>query len=425
MTLLLLLAWLQVVPADTLGAPPPAVAADSLAGAAVEARLQALYDRIEAFKNVRVRVAQGVVHLEGTTIRPADREAAVELARRFEGVLFVENKLEAETDVETRLTPAVERVHTLVNRFVRMLPVLGVALLIVLGFALLARAVTGLEAPYRRLNPLLRSLVRRILRAVIVLLGLVLALDVLGVTALVGAMLGAAGVVGLALGFAFQDIVENYLAGALLSLRHPFAAGDLVRVGEHEGRVVRLTSRELVLLSFEGNHVRLPNALVFKSVLINYTRNPRRLFAFEVGVGVGEDLERAIAVGVATLDAMKGVLEDPPPFARVQALGESTVVVRFHGWVDQQQADFLKVQSEAIRLVKAALDEAGIDLPEPIYRVLLYPQEGAPPVAATVAPAALEALVQARHIDVAPDRKLEQQVSEDLASSDEDNFLQE
>jgi small-conductance mechanosensitive channel len=234
-------------------------------------------------------------------------------------------------------------------------------------------------------------------------------------------VLGTAGVAGLAIGFAFQDIIENYLAGALLSIQQPFNVNDVVEVGDQQGRVVRLTARELVLLTFEGNHVRLPNAMVFKSVTVNFTRNPRRLFYFDVGVGVQEDLVAATHLGIDTLDAMNGVMAEPAPFARIEALGDFSVIVRFHGWVNQRDADFFKVQSEAIRLVKTAFDEAGIDMPEPTHRVLTREMEPpAPPKKSSTHESAAQ---QAADIDVAPDGELEAQVEEDLAQSDEQNLL--
>jgi small conductance mechanosensitive channel len=135
---------------------------------------------------------------------------------------------------------------------------------------------------------------------------------------------------------------------------------------------------------------------------------------------VDEELQRALSVGVGTLKAMAGVMEDPPPFGRVMELGESTVTVRFHGWVDQRSTDFLKVRSEAIRLVKAGLDAAGIVMPEPTYRVLTraLPEPKAP--AATL-PDDVER--EAAHIDVAPDHELERQVLDELEESEGENLL--
>jgi small-conductance mechanosensitive channel len=159
-------------------------------------------------------------------------------------------------------------------------------------------------------------------------------------------------------------------------MRRPFAPNDYVAIDGDEGRVVRLTSRATVLLTLEGNHLRIPNAKVFKAVLLNYTRNPLRQFHFIVEVGVNEDLVRAQEIGCQTLAKMDAVLDQPPPFALIQELGSSSVPIRFHAWVDQTSTDFFKAQSEGIRLVKSALDEGKIEMPEPIYRV--YVQEAVP-----------------------------------------------
>ncbi|MEP7384156.1 MAG: mechanosensitive ion channel family protein, partial [Gemmatimonadota bacterium] len=161
------------------------------------------------------------------------------------------------------------------------------------------------------------------------------------------------------------------LAGVLMSLRQPFAPHDEVVIDGHHGSVVSLTSRATVLMTLDGNHLRLPNALVFRSVMLNYTRNPARRFELDVGVGVQEDLVEAMCIGTDKLATLEGVMVKPPPRAFIQSLGDSNVQIRYYGWVDQRTHDFLLVRSEAIRTVKLALDDAGMDMPEPIYRVQL------------------------------------------------------
>lgn len=220
-------------------------------------------------------------------------------------------------------------------------------------------------------NPFLRDLAETTTRWVVTIVGIVVALDLLDATAVVGAILGTAGVFGLALGFAFKETLENYLAGVLMSLRQPFAPHDEVVIDGHHGRVVSLSARATVLMTLDGNHLRLPNALVFRSVMLNYTRNPSRRFEFDVGVGVQEDLVEAQCLGIETLEKLDGVMEKPPPRAFIQSLGDSNVQIRYFGWVDQRTHDFLLVRSEAIRTVKLALEAAGMDMPEPIYRVQL------------------------------------------------------
>lgn len=258
-------------------------------------------------------------------------------------------------------------------RLLAALPLLLLALIILwlawlLGRWLSQRALLNRVASR---NPFLTDLTRTTVRWLVVLVGVLIALEILDATSLVGAVLGTAGVLGVALGFAFKDILENYLAGILMSVRQPFAPRDHVVIAGNEGVVVSLTSRATILMTLDGNHLRLPNALVFSSVTLNYTRNPTRRFQFEVGIGVNENLVRAQRIGVTELSQMEGVILEPPPRAFINELGDSNVQMRFQGWVDQRSHDFLQVRSEAIRNVKLALDAAGMDMPEPIYRVQL------------------------------------------------------
>ncbi len=223
-----------------------------------------------------------------------------------------------------------------------------------------------------RSNPFLQDLARTTVRWIVFGLGVLIALEIMQATALVGAVLGTAGVLGVALGFAFKGILENYLAGILMSVRQPFSPRDHVVIDGNEGLVVALTSRATILMTLDGNHLRIPNALVFGSVMLNYTRNPSRRFNFEIGVGVNEDLILAQSLGIDELKQIEGVMDKPPPRALITALGDSNVQVAFQGWVDQRANEFLQVRSEAIRRVKFALENAGMDMPEPIYRVQLH-----------------------------------------------------
>jgi small conductance mechanosensitive channel len=256
-------------------------------------------------------------------------------------------------------------------RLLGALPLLMLALLILwlgwlLGGWLTRRAVLTRIAGS---NPFMSDLARTTVRWATLAIAALVALEIMDATALLGAVLGTAGVLGVALGFAFKDTLENYLAGILMSLRQPFAPRDHVVIAGNEGVVIAMTSRATILMTLDGNHLRLPNALVFRSVMLNYTRNPSRRFEFDVGVGVGEDLLLAQQIGVEKLRQIPGVLQQPPPRAFITALGDSNVQLRFHGWVDQRSSEFVMVKSEAIRIVKLALEEAGMDMPEPIYRL--------------------------------------------------------
>lgn len=272
----------------------------------------------------------------------------------------------------------VDQLREIAVEALRLLPLVVLALLVVLLFAWLARIVGGWERPYRRLSPspFVRDLIRQGVRTGVLLVGVLLALEIVNATGLAAAVLGTAGVLGLAIGFAFKDLVENYIAGVLLSLRQPFGPNDHVVIDGHEGKVIRLTSRAAILMTLDGNHLRIPNAQVYKGVMLNYSRNPRRRFGFTVGVGSAEDLPAALVVGVETLRTTDGVLAEPSPEGYIEELGDSAVVLRFHGWVDQRESSFVHVRSTAVLRVKDALEDRGMDLPEPIYRVRM--ESGAP-----------------------------------------------
>lgn len=388
----------------------------------IRSELQAVFDRVPSLNRVNVQVDAGVVRLEGTVLDAESREQAAQLAAELDNVVYVENRIRESTSLEEQLQPTWTRLQTLGYGIIAKLPLLLVALLIVVAASTLGRLLARWSGPafLDTRNPFLQNLIRRALQATLVLLGFVLALDLLDATALVGAVVGTAGLAGLALGFAFKDIVENYLAGTILALRQPFAKNDEIQVDTFHGKVVRLTPRETILMTLDGNHVRLPNALIFRSPMVNFTRNPLRQFLFTAGLGPNDDLAHAREVGVSTLLRLTGVLHDPAPQALVMELGASSVTMQFSAWTDQREAETMRVRSEAIRMVKLALESAGLTLPSPGY-VVQVQRDGvtphaAPPSLAPAGPAKQQA-------DVSVDRTVEKQIDAERSASDEADLL--
>ena len=346
---------------------------DASSDADIRRRLQGIYAELEPSRAVTVDVAEGIVKLGGTAASSSAAERAVEIAEAVEGVVQVVDEMDVDTNVRRRLEQTLERLRQSTLDGLAALPVLLVALAVLALFWFLGRWVGRRRGAFSALAPngFIAELLSGIARVVVTLLGVILALTLLDATSLIGTVLGAAGIVGLAVGFAVRDTVENYIASILLSLRTPFLAEDLVRIDEHHGTVARLTSRATVLISLDGNHIRLPNSLVFKAVIVNYSTNPTRRFAFAVGVDTEYDPLVAQSLALETLAEVPGVVAAPRPTARVQELGDSSVTLEIAGWVDQDRTDFLAVRSEAIRAVKQAFDGAGIVMPEPIYRLRL------------------------------------------------------
>lgn len=351
--------------------PQHSVASRGDPDALLARRLQSRLRAVDGLDDVQGSVASGVARLDGEVLDLPTRTLAETIAARTPGVDAVQNRIELSSELGGRIDLAREQVTAKVLRLLANIPLLVMAA----GLVLLASWIGGLVSrrlKLRRLhgrNPYLDDLVRRAVRVGLVLLGVLLALDLLGATPLVGAVLGSAGVIGLVAGLAFKDLAENYIAGVLLSLRRPFEPGDHVLIEGREGKVVALTARATVLITLDGDHLLLPNSLVFKSVLLNFSRNPTRRFDFLTEVAAGASLREALDLGVATMARIDGVLADPAPAARVQALTNDGASLRYLGWIDQRDNDLIKTRSEAMRLVRHALCMAGMSPPAPVQRV--------------------------------------------------------
>ncbi len=339
--------------------------------AAIATRIRDILRELDGFEEVTVSVSSGIVTLRGTTIDTAQAARLNDIVARVAGVVAIENEVAETTDVVARLNPAVQRFQTRMSQAIALLPLAAVALLsflIVLGAGIL---LARMHYPWDRIAPnaFIANIYRQIVRMVFFVAGLVIALDILGATALLGTILGAAGIVGLAIGFAVRDTVENFIASIMLSIRQPFRPNDIVEIQGDTGKVIRLTSRATILLSFEGNHIRIPNATVFKSRIVNFSTNNERRFDFEIGVASDSDLDRVRTLADKAVEDLPFVLKDPAPMAWIERIGDGAVILTVTGWIDQTATSLALAKGEAIRMVKAAIEAAGIDVPDTTYRI--------------------------------------------------------
>jgi small-conductance mechanosensitive channel len=157
----------------------------------------------------------------------------------------------------------------------------------------------------------------------------------------------------------------------MLSLRQPFQPNDLVEIEGDVGRVIRLTSRATILLSLDGNHIRVPNFVFYKSRIINYTRTPERSFSFDIGSDPDADLEATRLLAQDTLAGLPFVLPQPEPLVWIENVTEAGAILRSSAWIDQNVTGFTAARGDAIRLVKAAIEAAGVSIPDTTYRIRL------------------------------------------------------
>lgn len=416
-------------------APKAKITADRPVGqdVAVERRLRAIFGEIAALKGVAATAKEGVVILSGSVANEASAGRAVALASRIEGVVEVEDRITRTLDVEENLDPLLERTEHTFNAVRNAWPLYAIALA---AFILVAAAGHLLASAHRfwqfvAPNPFIARLISQSIRIVGAVAGLLLALSILDAMALFGAAAGGAGLIGLAVGFAVKDTIENYIASVMLSLRQPFRADDHVIINDLEGIVVRLTSRATILMTLDGNHLRIPNADVFKGVILNYTRNPHRRLAFKLGVDADDDPIEALSSGLEAMRTLDFLLSEPQPAAYVEEVGDSNIVIVFTGWIDQRQTDFAKARSAVINVVKTELETGGFTLPEPIYRVRLEGLPAAePPLRiapdtgkAPKAEPEPEPAAMPEQIGVIQDDDVRRQVAEERADGDHEDLL--
>ena len=415
---------------DVEPAPPIATKTVAADDADIAARIRSIFTEIEALHSVRVRSSAGVVTISGTVPNASDIDRAQAIAARVAGVVTVQNNVTRNLAVKTNLTPALGKFGADMHGLLRALPLIGVALAIAFLIALLGYVIAGRDRFWRWIAPnaFMAELLATSVRFIFIILGMVAALEVLGATALLGAVLGGAGVIGIALGFAVRDTVDNYVSSLMLSLRQPFRANDHVVIETHEGRVVRLTSRATILMTLDGNHLRIPNSTVFKAVILNYSRNPERRFQFDLGVDADDNPVDGMAVGLAAISKLSFVLETPKANAIIQDVGDSNIVLRFFGWVDQTDTDFMKGRSLAIQAAKSALESAGFALPEPIYRLRFdeaapLPLKRVPGSGDAAGTTKAKEVAPTIHQDTAPDNHVARLVQEERTEGPKDDLL--
>jgi small-conductance mechanosensitive channel len=203
----------------------------------------------------------------------------------------------------------------------------------------------------------------RLTSYVVFLVGLFYALSTLGVR--VGPLLGALGLGGLVVALALQGVVENFVGSIILQARRPFTIGDAVEIDGRFGIVTDIDSRTTLLRSFEGTEIRIPNANVVGSTIVNLTREPVRRSTLEVGVAYDTDLESALATLTSTFDRVPRVLDTPPPVVTVSGFGDSSIGFSLMYWHNSDVPSELACRSDVMIAVHQSLSAADITIAFP------------------------------------------------------------
>ncbi|KAA0939224.1 mechanosensitive ion channel family protein [Psychrobacter sp. ANT_H59] len=337
----------------------------------IRQRISGIFSEIEGLQAINVGVTQGVVTLTGETPNEKKAQQAINLTNRLTDVVTVEDKINRTLDVQDNVTTVYQSIKAQAKNLIKAVPLLLVGIILFALVTWFGSWLSNRQKMWQRLtpNPFVAELLSQTVKVIFIILGLILALSLIGAETILGTLLGGAGVIGIAVGFAVKDTIENYIASLMLSIRQPFRARDHILINAQEGIVVRLTSRATILMTLDGNQLRIPNAEVFKATILNYTKNPERRFTFELGVDANDDPLAAIKVGIDAIAQLDFALDKPKVTAIIKEVGDSNIILQFQVWVNQSEADFSKARSIAIRETKHALEDEGFSLPEPIYQL--------------------------------------------------------
>lgn len=258
------------------------------------------------------------------------------------------------------------------------LPNIAIGVVVFVLFVLLARGVRALVRRVmrgKRENHSLPLLLSRLAYVATLILGVLVTVTIVLPGFTPASLVSALGVGGIAIGFAFKDIFQNFLAGILLLLTEPFRIGDQIKYKDFEGTVEFIQTRATTIKTYDGRRVVIPNAELFTNAVTVNTAYDKRRLQYDVGIGYGDDIARARQLILEAMREVEGVMQDPAPEALVMDLAESTVNIRARWWVNPpRQGDVLDAQDKVLESIKNKLTANGIDLPFPTRQMLFHDQ---------------------------------------------------
>lgn len=256
--------------------------------------------------------------------------------------------------------------------FVEMLPNLVVAVLVLVLFwviSLVAVRLTRRGLTRLRTRPSIQGLITTVIRISILFAGLMIALGILNLDKALTSILAGAGIVGLALGFAFQDLAANFISGVGLSVHrtHPFKVGDLIETNQVFGTVRTINLRTTELRALDGKQITIPNKQIYQDQLTNHSYSGERRVDLKCGISYGEDLEKVRRVAVEAIQGVEARDESRNVELYFEGFGDSSINFVVWFWIRfDKQTDYLGAMHEAVMRLKRAFDDNDITIPFPI-----------------------------------------------------------
>ncbi|WP_157747558.1 mechanosensitive ion channel family protein [Cohaesibacter sp. ES.047] len=280
----------------------------------------------------------------------------------------MENQIET---LNQNVNAAVTTLNGLTEGFFALLPQAAIALVVLILMVVVASIIKRIvvRVVTMRASSGVGVALGRIAYTLTIFAGLLFAVAIIAPSIGAAELLQVLGVGSVAIGFAFRDILQNFLAGLLLLLRQPFFEGDWVKFGSHEGIVTEISTRSTWIKTFDGRDIAIPNGEIFTNSLTVMTRDPMIRSDYEFGIAYDADIGQAKTVILEAARKVKGVSEEKGPDIGVSDLAASSVNLRLRWWTTTD--DVYGAKLEMLQKVKEALDAAGISIPFPHRQLIL------------------------------------------------------
>jgi small conductance mechanosensitive channel len=257
-----------------------------------------------------------------------------------------------------------DKLHHWLVAAVKMMPNFVLAILMFSLFLLLARFTRKLSFRFsRRLSdtPAIANLVSSVLFIIFILLGVFISLNILRLDKAVTSLLAGAGIIGLALGFAFQDLTANFISGIFITFRKPFEVGHIIETNGFTGTVDAIQLRSTTMITADGLHVIIPNKEIFQKPIINHSLTPLRRITLTFSIPMSDKLKEAEKIMTDIVTGMKDVIPDKPKAVWFTGIDGSSIKVILSCWVSNESEDaYERTTHELISKVTTALKAAAL-----------------------------------------------------------------
>jgi len=255
------------------------------------------------------------------------------------------------------------------DRFLVALPRIALAVLIVIIGVLVANLISGIfrkRASRKAHDPLIAEFLSRIIKLVLVTVVVMIALQAAGLSGIAGGLLATAGGTAIVLGFAFQNIAQNFIGGIILAFNRPFTNEDTIQIGDTMGKVKNIKFRYIHIKTFDGKDVYIPNSDALNKPLTNYTQDGFIRMDFAVSVAPDSDVEKAKAIVRQCVDDEKTKIEDEAHvnFIAEEELTAAAIKLRVYLWLNVHgiHREALESRGRVMQNVKNKLLAAGFKL---------------------------------------------------------------